>query len=125
MRRKQRRTLQVATGSIWSPVLISTAFAFIPRIDMVLILRYKALREKLGIDVMLSLNGKTQGGTEDVGSRGGWSLRDVTGTMKDMQAAGKMATAVAPRNYIVQDAVALGPAFLWRLAMRQSPVGKR
>ena len=58
--RNQTRTLQVAIGTPWGPVVISTAFAVIPGTDSVLILGSKTLREKLGIDVMASLTGKAQ-----------------------------------------------------------------
>ena len=85
--RNQTSTLQVAIGTPWGPVVISTAFAVIPGTDSVLIFGSKMLREKLGIDVMASLKGKVQGGDrssgdmpEDVGSRGGISLRRVAVT---------------------------------------------
>ena len=98
-------------------MVISTAFAVIPGTDSVLILGSKTLREKLGIDVMASLKGKAQGGDrssgdmpEDVDSRGGISLRRVAVTMKGMQAAGKVAAAMEPRDEFVEDVVARGPA---------------
>ena len=47
---------------------------------------------------------------EDVGSRGGMSLRNVAVTMKGMQAAGKVAAAVEPRDAFVEDVVTRGPA---------------
>ena len=78
--RNQTRTLQVAIGTPWGPVVISTAFAVIPGTDNALFLGSKTLREKMGIYVMTSLKGKAQGGDrwggdmpEDVGSRGGIS----------------------------------------------------
>ena len=115
--RNQTRTLQVAIGAPWGPVVISTAFAVIPGTDSVLILGSKTLRKKLGIDVMASLKGKAQGGDrssgdmpEDVGSRGGISLRCVAVTMKGMQVAGKVAAAMEPRDEFVEDVVARGPA---------------
>ena len=98
-------------------MVISTAFAVIPGTDSVLILGSKTLREKLGIDFMASLKGKAQGGDrssgdmpEDVGSRGGISLRRVAVTMKGMQAAGKVAAAMQPRDEFVEDVVTQGPA---------------
>ena len=82
--RNQTHTLQVAIGTPWDPVVVSTPFEVIPGTDSVLILRSKTLHEKLGIDVMVSLKGKGQGGErssgnmpEDIGSRGGISLRRV------------------------------------------------
>ena len=60
--RNQTRTLQVAIGTLWSPVVIAAAFAVIPGIDSVLILQSKTLREKVGIDTMSPLKGKAQGG---------------------------------------------------------------
>ena len=113
----QIRTLQVAVGTPWGPVAISPAFAVIPGTDSVLILGSKMLREKLGIDVMAYLKGKAQGGDRssgdmpgDVGSRDGISLRRVAVTMKGMQAAGKVAAAMEPRDEFVEDVVARGPA---------------
>ena len=107
----------MAIGTPWGPVVISTAFAVIPGTDSVLILGSKTLREKLGIDVMASLKGKAQGGDrssgdmpEDVGSRGGISLRRVAVTMEGMQAAGKLAAAMEPRDEFVEDVVVRGPA---------------
>ena len=98
-------------------MVISTAFAVIPETDSVLILGSKALREKLRIDVMASLKGKAQGGDrssgdmpEDVGCRGGISLRRVAVTMKSVQAAGKVSAAMEPRDAFVEDVVARGPA---------------
>ena len=68
-------------GTPWDPVAISTAFSVIPGTDSVLILGSKTLCEKMGIDVMSSLEGKAQGGDrssgdmpEDIVSRGGMSL---------------------------------------------------
>ena len=120
--RNQIRTLQVAIGTPWGPVVISTVFAVIPGTDSVLILGSKTLREKLGIDVMASLKGKAQGGDrssrdmpENVGSRGGISLRRVAVTMKGMQAAGKVAAAMEPQYEFVEDVVAWGPAMLMEL----------
>ena len=96
---------------------ISTAFAVIPGTDSVLILGSKTLREKLGIDDMAYLKGKAQGGDrssgdmpDDVGPRDGISLRRVAMTMKGMQAAGKVAAAMEPRDEFVEDVVAPGPA---------------
>ena len=70
---------------------ISTVFAVIPGTDSLLILRSKTLCEKMGNDVMSSLEGKAQGGDgssgdtpEDIVSRGGMSLRHVAVTMKGM-----------------------------------------
>ena len=115
--RNQTRTLQVAIGTPWGPVDISTDFAVIPGTDSVLILGSKTLREKLGIYVMASLKDKAQGGdrssgdmTEDVGSLGGISLRRVAVTMKGMQASGKVAAAMEPRDDFIEDVVARGPA---------------
>ena len=115
--RNQTRTLQVAIGTPWGPGVMFTAFAVIPGTDSVLIVGSKTLREKLGIDVMASLKGKAQGGDrssgdipEDVGSRDGISLRRVAVTMKGMQAAGKVAAAMEPRDEFVEDVVARGPA---------------
>ena len=115
--RNQTRTLQLAVGPPWGPVVISTVFAVIPGPDSVLILGSKTLREKLGIYVMTSLKGKAQGGdrssggmSEDVDSRGGISLRRVAVTMKGLQAAGKVAAAMEPRDEFVEDVVARGPA---------------
>ena len=92
--RNQTRTLQVAIGTPWGPVAISTTFAVIPGTDSVQILGSKTLRKKLKIDVMTPLKGKAQGGDrssggmpEHVGSRGVISLRRVAVTMKGMQAA--------------------------------------
>ena len=54
-------------------MVISPDFAVIPGTDSVLIIGSETLREKLGIDVMASLEGNAQGGDrsiEDVGSRG-------------------------------------------------------
>ena len=65
--RNQLSTLQVAIGTPWGPAVISTDFAIIPGIDSVLILRSKTLREKLGIDVMASLRGKTHDGDRSSG----------------------------------------------------------
>ena len=82
-----------------------------------LILGSKTWRKKPGIEVMASLEGKEQGGDrssgdmpEDLGSRGGISLRRVAVTVKGMQAAGKVAAAMEPRNEFVEDVVARGPA---------------
>ena len=115
--RNQTRTLQVAIGTPWDPVVISTVFAVIPGTDSVLILGSKTLREKLVIDVMASLKSKAQGCgrlsgdmPEDVDSRGGISLRRVAVTMKGMRAAGKVAAATKPRDEFVEDVVARGPA---------------
>ena len=98
-------------------MVISTSFAVILGTDSVLILGSKTLREKLGVDVMAPLKGKAQGGDrsgrdmpEDVGSRGGISLQRVAVTMKGMQAAGKVAAAMEPREEFVGDVVARGPA---------------
>ena len=84
-----------------------------------LILGSKTLREKLGIDVMASLKAKAQCGDrssgdipEDVGSRGGILLRHVAVRMKGMQAAGKVAAAIEPRDGFVGDVVARGSAIL-------------
>ena len=113
----QIRTLQVAIGTPWGPVVISTAFAVIPGTDSVLILGSKTLREKLGIDDMAYLKGTAQGGDrssgdmpDNVGPRDGISLRRVAVTMKGMQAAGKVAAATEPRDEFVEDVVARGPA---------------
>ena len=113
----QTRTLHVAIGTPWGPVVISFAFAVIPGTDSVLILGSKTLREKMGIDVMASLKSKAQGGDrssgdmpEDVSSRGGISLRRVAVTMKGMQAVGKVAAAMEPWDEFVEDVVARGPA---------------
>ena len=113
----QTRTLHVAIGTPWGLVVISTAFAIIPGTDSVLILGSKMLREKLGIGIMASLKGKAQGGDrssrdmpEDVGSRGGISLRRVAVTMKGMRTAGKVAAAMEPRDEFVEHVVARGPA---------------
>ena len=80
------RTLRVAIGTPWGPVVISSAFAVIPGTDSVLILGSKTLREKLRIDVMVSskVGGDRSSGDipEDVGSRGRISLRCVAITMK-------------------------------------------
>ena len=115
--KNQTRTSQVAIGTPWGPVVICTVFAVISGTDSVLILGSKMLREKLGIDVMASLKGKAQGGDrssgdmpEDVGSLGGISLRRIAVTMKGMQTAGKVATAVEPLHEFVEDVVACGPA---------------
>ena len=115
--RNQTSILQVAIGTPWGPVVISTAFAVIPGNDSELILGSKTLREKLGIDVMVSLKGKAQGGDrstgemiEDVVSRGGIPLRHVAVTMKGMQAAGKVAAAMEPRDEFVENMVVRGPA---------------
>ena len=82
-------------------MVISTVFAIILGIDSEPFLGSKTLREKLGIDVMSLLKGKAQGGDvssgerpEEVGSRGGMSLRHVGVKMKGMQAARKVAAAV-------------------------------
>ena len=116
MVKNQTRTLQVAIGTPWGPVVISTAFAVIPGTYSVLILGSKTLREKLGIDVMASFKSKAQGGDklsgdmpEDVGSRGGISLRRAAVTMKGMQAADKVAAAMESRDEFVEDVVARGP----------------
>ena len=110
-------SVQLANGTPWSRVVISTYFAVIPGTDSVLILGSKTLRKKLGIDVMASLKGKAQGGDrssgdmpENIGSRGGISLRRVAVTMKGMQAADKVAAAMEPRDGFVEDVVARGPA---------------
>ena len=123
--RNQTRTLQVAIGTPWGPVVISTAFTVIPGTDSVLILGSKTPPEKLGIDVMASLKGKAQGGgrssgdiPEDVGSRGGISLRRVAVTMRGMQAADSVAAAMEPRDAFVEDVVARGPATFMTLAMK-------
>ena len=115
--RNQTRTLQVAIETPWGPVAISTTFAVIPGTDSVQILGSKTLRKKLEIDVMASLKGKAQGGDrssggmpEHVGSRGVISLRRVAVTMKGMQAASKVVTAMEPRDEFVEDVVARGPA---------------
>ena len=107
----------MAIGTPWGPVVISTAFAVISGTGSVLILGSKTLREKLGIDVMAYLKGKAQGGDrssadmpDDVGSRGGISLRRVAVTMKGIRAAGKVSAAMEPRDEFVEDAVARGPA---------------
>ena len=47
---------------------------------------------------------------EDIGSRGGISLRRIAVTMKYMQAAGKVTAATEPRDEFVEDVVARGPA---------------
>ena len=47
---------------------------------------------------------------EDVDSRGGISLRRVAVTMKGMQAAGKVAAAMEPRDEFIEDVVVRGPA---------------
>ena len=65
--RNKLSTLQVAIGTPWGPAVIFTAFAIIPGIDGVLILRSKTLREKLGIDVMASLRGKAHDGDRSSG----------------------------------------------------------
>ena len=111
------RTLQVAIGTPWGPVVISAAFAVIPGIDSVLILQSKTLREKLGIDTMPSLKSKAQGGDtsrgempEYVGSRGRMPLRNVAVTVRGMQGEGKKASALEPRYEFVEDVVARGPA---------------
>ena len=123
----QIRTLHVAIGTPWGPVVISTAFAVISGTDSVLILGSKTLREKLGIDVMAYLKGKAQGGDrssadmpDDVGSRGGISLRRVAVTMKGMQAAGKVSAAMEPRDEFVEDAVARGPAMFMEVSDKVS-----
>ena len=66
---------------------------------------------------MAYLKGKVQGGDrssgdmpDDVGPRDGISLRRVAVTMKGMQAAGKVAAAMEPRDEFVEDGVARGPA---------------
>ena len=114
--RNQTRTLQVAIETPWGPVVISSAFAVIPGIDSVLILQSKTLRETLGIDTISSLKSKTQGGDtssgempEDVGSRGGMSLRNVAVTMRGMQGEGKEASVLEPRYEFVEDVVSRGP----------------
>ena len=56
--RNRTRTLQVAIGTAWGLVAVSTVFAVISGTDRVLILGSKTLREELGIDGMASLNGK-------------------------------------------------------------------
>ena len=121
--RNQTRTLQVAIGTPWGPVVISTAFVVIPGTDSVLILGSRTLREKLGIDAMASLKGKAQGGDrsggnmpEDVGSRGGISLRRVAVRMKDMQAAGKVAAAMESRDEFVEDVVTRGPSMFMEVS---------
>ena len=98
-------------------MVIPAAFAVIPRIDSVLILQSKTLREKLGIDTMPFLKCKAQGDDtssgqmpEDVGPRGGMSLRNVAVTMRAMQGEGKEASALEPRYEFVEDVVARGPA---------------
>ena len=70
---------------------ISTDFAVIPGTDNVLILGSKTLCEKMGNDVMSSLEGKAQVGDrssgdmpEDIVSSGGMSLRHVAVTIKGM-----------------------------------------
>ena len=92
-------------------------FAVIPGTDSVLIIGSETLREKLGIDVMASLKGNAQGSDrlsgempEDVGYRRGISLRHVAVTMKGIQAAGKVAAAMEPRDEFVEDVVARGPS---------------
>ena len=109
----------MAIGTPWGLVVVSTAFAVIVGIDSVLILGSKTLREKLGFDIISTLNGKAQGGVrssgempEDVGSRGGISLRHVAVAMKGMQAAGKVAAAMEPLDEFVKDMVAQGSAML-------------
>ena len=116
MVRNQTRTLQVAIGTAWGPVAVSTVFAVIPGTDRVLILGSKTLREELGIDVVASLNGIAQCGDrssggmpEDVGSRCGISLRHVVVIMKGIQTAGKVAAAMEPRDEFVGDVLARGP----------------
>ena len=81
-----------------------------------LILGPNTLREKLGIDVMVSSKGKVQSVyrssgdvPEDVGFRDGISLRHVAVTMKGMQAADKVAAAMEPQDEFVEDVVARGP----------------
>ena len=56
--RNQTSTLQVAIGTPWGSLVISTAFAVTPGIGSVLILGSKTLREKLGTAVMASLKCK-------------------------------------------------------------------
>ena len=46
---------------------------------------------------------------EDVDSRGGMSLRRLVATIKGMQAAGRVAAAVEPRDQVFE-VVARGPA---------------
>ena len=87
-------------------MIISTAFAVIPGTDGMPFLGSETLREKLGIDVMASLKSRP----EDVGSRSESSLRHVAVTMKGMQAAGKVAAAMEPRDEFVEDVVAQRPA---------------
>ena len=117
MVRNQTRILQVAIGTPWGPVVISTVFAVISGTDSVLILGSKTLREKLVIDVMASLKSKAHGCDRlsggmpgDVDSCGGISFRRVAVKMKGMQAAGKVAAATEPRDEFVEDVVARGPA---------------
>ena len=124
MVRNQTRTVQVAIGTPRGPVVISTAFAVISGTDSVLIPGSKTLRDKLGIDVMASLKGKAQGVDrssgdmpEDVGSRGGISLRRMAVTVKGMQAAGKVAAAMEPRDECVKMRWGGDRQFLWRLAI--------
>ena len=125
MIRNQTNTLQVVIETPWGPVVIFTVFAVIPGTDNVLIIGSKTLRKKLGIDVMASLKGKAQGGDrlsgempEDVGYRRGISFRHVAVTMKSMQAAGKVAAAMEPRDEFVEDVVVRGPSMFmygsWR-----------
>ena len=46
----------------------------------------------------------------DVGSRGGISLRNVAVTVKGGQATDKVAAVMEPRDEFVEDVVARGPA---------------
>ena len=116
--RNQTRTLQVAIGTPWGPVVNFTDSAVIPRTGSGLIRGSKTLRQKLGTDVMTFLKGKTQQGGDEssggmpevVGSRGWTSLRHVAVTMKSMQAAVKVAVVREPRDEFVEDVVARGPA---------------
>ena len=50
--------------------------------------------------------------SEDVVSRGGISLWHVAATMKGIQATGKVAAALEPRDEFVEDVVARRPAML-------------
>ena len=55
---------------------------------------------------------------EDVDSRGGISLRRAAVTMKGMQAAGKVAAAMKPRESLLKMWWRGDRQCLWRLAMK-------
>ena len=96
-------------------MVISVAFAVITGDDSLFILGSKTMREKLDTDVMPSLEGKAQCSDiaieevpKDGGPRGGVSLRNVAMMIETMQAAGKIASDVKPRQEFMKDKMARG-----------------